>query len=147
MVEVCCAIILKGAEILAVQRGPGSSHPWKWEFPGGKKYLHETEAQCIAREIEEELSVRIEILLRIDAVEFDYGTKQIKLIPFVCKISSGEIKLNEHIEQRWFTFDEWDQIDWSAADSKLIEKNKVRLKNLTDILVSGNNDHVVTSSD
>ncbi|MFA5327539.1 MAG: (deoxy)nucleoside triphosphate pyrophosphohydrolase [Prolixibacteraceae bacterium] len=133
IIEVCCAIILKDAKMLAVQRGPESSHPLKWEFPGGKILPDETAEQCIIREIEEELSVKIEITSVLDAVEFDYGHKQIELIPFVCKIFSGEIKLNEHIALRWFKFGEWNQINWSGADSELIQKNKVRLESLTNI--------------
>ena len=59
MIEVSCAIIIKDSKILAVQRGPESSHPWKWEFPGGKIHPGETAAECVIREIEEELQLRI----------------------------------------------------------------------------------------
>jgi len=128
MLQVCCAIILKESKILAVQRGPESSHPWKWEFPGGKINAGETAEQSIIREIEEELTIRIEIINQLDFVEFDYGSKQICLIPFVCKISSGEIILTEHIAQRWLSFDELKTTDWSAADSALILKNQESLK-------------------
>jgi len=46
MIEVTCAIIVNDSKILAVQRGPESSHPWKWEFPGGKIQNNETAVQC-----------------------------------------------------------------------------------------------------
>jgi len=127
MIDVCCAIILNGSKILAVQRGPESSHPLKWEFPGGKIHPDETDAQCIVREIEEELTIRIEVLNFLLPIEFDYGTKQIYLIPFVCKIVSGEIILIEHIAKRWFDFDEWETIDWSEADRELIIRNQESL--------------------
>ena len=97
MIEVCCAIILKESKILAVQREPESRHPWKWEFPGGKINAGESAEESIIREIEEELTVRIEVLNQLVPVEFDYGLKQIHLIPFFSKITSGEIKLTEHI--------------------------------------------------
>lgn len=128
MIEVCCAIILKESKILAVQRGPKSSHPFKWEFPGGKINPDETVAQCIIREITEELTISIEVLTQLLPVEFDYGKKQIRLIPFVCKIISGEIILTEHINQRWFYFDELISVDWLDADRDLILKNQVSLK-------------------
>jgi len=130
MIDVCCAIILNGSKILAVQRGPGSSHPMKWEFPGGKIQLNETAEKCIIREIEEELKVRIKIVNQLLSIDFDYGTKQISLIPFVCKIVSGEIILTEHIAKRWFNFDEWETIDWSGADRELILKNYNDLRSL-----------------
>lgn len=124
MINVCCALIVKDSKLLAVQRGSESSHPWLWEFPGGKIQPGESAEQCIIREIEEELMVRIEICQSITSVEFDYGHKQIRLIPFVCKISSGEIVLTEHIAQQWFGFDNWGKIDWSGADRELIAKNE-----------------------
>ena len=128
MIVVCCAIILNDKKILAVQRGPGSSYPMKWEFPGGKILPGETAGQCIVREIQEELSVQIGEITQMESIDFDYGTKQICLIPFVCKISSGVIFLNEHVSKRWFRFDEWETIDWAGADRELILKNQESLK-------------------
>lgn len=128
MIEVCCAIILNDAKILAVQRGPESNHSWQWEFPGGKIHAEETPTQCIVREIEEELTIQIEVLAPLKAIEFDYGSKQIRLIPFVCTIIDGDIILTEHVAKRWFDFGEWTTMDWSGADRKLILKNQESLK-------------------
>lgn len=133
LINVCCAFILTESKILAVQRGPESSHPWKWEFPGGKINAGETAEQSIIREIEEELTVRIEVLNQLVPVEFDYGSKQINLIPFVCKITSGDIKLTEHIAKSWLYFDELDTIDWSGADRELILRNQESLKLLLSV--------------
>ena len=79
------------------------------------------------KRIEEELIVRIRVVARLEPVDFDYGIKQICLIPFVCKIVSGEIRLTEHIARRWVGFDQWKDIDWSGADRKLILKNQESL--------------------
>lgn len=128
MIDVCCAIILKESKILAVQRGPGSNHPWLWEFPGGKIHPDESAENCIIREIEEELKVRIEVLYSLSSVDFDYGSKQIRLFPFVCRILSGEIFLTEHMAKYWFNFDEWQTIDWSGADRKLILQNQESIR-------------------
>lgn len=129
MIEVSCAIIIKASKILAVQRGPKSSHPLKWEFPGGKIHLDETSEQCVVREIEEELRLRIDVLLQLECVEFDYGTKQIRLIPFICEITSGKLFLTEHVAKCWFDLDEWQSIDWSDADRELILKNQESIRN------------------
>lgn len=128
MIEVSCAIIIEDSKILAVQRGPGSSHPWKWEFPGGKIHPGETAAQCVIREIEEELMLRIEVLSELECIEFDYGIKQIRLIPFVCRITSGELFLTEHVDKCWFDPNKWQAIDWSGADRELILKNQESIK-------------------
>jgi len=128
MIEVCCSIIVKDSKILAVQHGPNKGHPWKWEFPGGKTDLDEKAEQCIVREIAEELTIEIVVINQLAFVEFDYGNKQICLIPFVCQILSGEITLTEHVALRWFTFDEWESLDWLEADRKLILNNQESLK-------------------
>jgi len=128
MIEVCCAIIVKESKILAVQHGPNSGHPWKWEFPGGKTNLDESYEHCIVREIEEELTINLEVIKQLKAIEFDYGNKQISLIPFVAQIIAGEINLTEHVALSWFTFDEWEFLDWLEADRKLIQENQDSLK-------------------
>ena len=124
MIDVCCALIVKDYKLLAVQRGPESSHPWLWEFPGGKIQLGESAEQCIIREIDEELNVGIEVIHSLIPVDFDYGNKQIRLIPFICRINSGEIRLTEHVAQQWFSFNAWETINWSGADRELIVRNK-----------------------
>lgn len=123
MIEVCCAIIINESRILAVQRGPESKHPWKWEFPGGKVHPLESPEQCIIREIEEELMIGIEILEPLLSVEFDYGKGMIRLMPFVCKVISGEMILTEHVGHQWFLLDQWNEIDWQEADRDLILTN------------------------
>lgn len=127
MMDVSCAIIIHAGKMLAVQRGPLSNHPWQWEFPGGKVNETETAEQCIVREINEELCVSIEIIERLQAIEFDYGMKPLCLIPFVCHITSGAIKLTEHVGMRWINLKEWESLQWASADYQLIIKNKIQL--------------------
>lgn len=122
--------MVSDSRVLAVQRGPGSSHPMKWEFPGGKINPEETAEQCIVRELQEELQVEIGILKKLGSIEFQYPGKRIELIPFVCRIISGELVLTEHIAKRWFNFDDWQSLDWAEADYELILKNR---KNLLEI--------------
>ena len=116
--------------MLAVQKGPKSSHAWKWEFPGGKIDPLESPEQCIGREIEEELRIRVKVLQRLEAIEYDYGAKPLCLIPFVCHILSGEIKLTEHVSMRWIDIKEWESLDWAEADRQLILINEQQLKEL-----------------
>ena len=135
MIDVTCALICEGDRILAVQRGMNSSHPMKWEFPGGKLQENETAQAGIVREIKEELLVEIEIKAQLDPVEFDYGNKQICLIPFVCRIVKGTVALTEHIDSCWILPDEWTQLDWAEADAVLIQNNLIRIKQVLDKLI------------
>ena len=80
MINVTCAIIKNEEnEVLVVQRGKKSDHPFKWEFPGGKINEGETEEDCIIREIREELFMDIVIRSRLRPVSHDYGNKKIHL--------------------------------------------------------------------
>jgi len=128
MIQVCCAIIINDCRILAVQHGADSSHPFLWEFPGGKIKPDESAEQCIIREIEEELAVKITVLTRFDSIEFNYGVKQICLIPFACVIENGELILTQHIAKQWFHIDDWQNINWLEADREWIIRNFKALK-------------------
>ena len=124
MIEVTCAIIIHGNKILAVQRGPETDHPYQWEFPGGKIRKNESAEESIRREIMEELSVEIEIIKELVLVEYDYGIKQIKLIPFVCRLKNGDLYLTEHIALTWFDRANVAELNWSEADRELIRTNE-----------------------
>jgi 8-oxo-dGTP diphosphatase len=117
MIDVTCAVIRnEDDEVLIVQRGEKTDHPFKWEFPGGKLDKNETEEECIIREIKEELSINIVIFRRLPVVEHDYGHKQIRLIPFVCDTLDDLPFLSEHIAFKWITSERLRSVDFSEAD-------------------------------
>lgn len=130
MIEACCALIRNGHEFLAVQHCAKGSHPLQWEFPGGKRISGESRKQCIIREIQEELQVFVEIESELLSVEYDYGSKKIRLIPFVCRIVSGDIELTEHHAMSWFQLNNWEIFDWAAADRKMFMLNYAKLNDL-----------------
>jgi 8-oxo-dGTP diphosphatase len=117
MIHVTCAIIRNEKnEVLIVQRAEKSDHPFKWEFPGGKLMEKETEEECIIREIREELSMDIVICGRMADAEYDYGIKQIRLIPFVCDTLDEMPFLSEHIAYKWLDLADLINVDFSQAD-------------------------------
>lgn len=69
-IEVVAAIIRKGDQVFATQRGYG---PWKdfWEWPGGKIEPGETPTQALRREIMEELDADISIDKFLHTVEWE----------------------------------------------------------------------------
>ena len=133
MLNVTCALIIKNKKVLITQNGPESDHAFQWEFPGGKVKNDESDEESIIREIYEELELNIKTLERMLPVEHEYKIKRIRLIPFICNISNGSLKLNNHINKKWLGFEELYKIDFSEADQRLIEftKNKEILKKYT----------------
>lgn len=122
MIRVTCAIIRnEDNEVLIVQRGEISDHPFKWEFPGGKIQDGETEEESVIREIREELSMDIVICSRAKPVDHDYGNKQITLIPFICDTLDELPLLTEHVDFKWISAIDLISVDFCEADRFVAE--------------------------
>jgi 8-oxo-dGTP diphosphatase len=121
MLKVTCALIIEDNRILITQNNINSDHPLQWEFPGGKVKKNEVFEDCIKREIKEELDIEIQILKTLEPAVFDYGIKKIELIPFLCSIKKGNIRLKVHKDLEWISFKKLGFVNLSGADRALIE--------------------------
>jgi len=140
MIDVTCAVIRnEDDEVLVVQRGEATDHPFKWEFPGGKIAAGETEEECVLREVEEELSMDIVICGKLPYVEHDYGHKQIRLIPFICDTLDEFPMLSEHLAYRWLSPGDLLSADFSEADIFVAESylETIQTKNGQEIKTAG----------
>jgi len=122
MLHVTCAIILLKNKILVTQRSENMKLPLKWEFPGGKLELGESEEDCIVREIKEEINLDITLLKKLSNNVHDYGTFEINLIPYLAKHISGEIELAEHKDYKLLEKNELLSLDWAEADLPIVEE-------------------------
>lgn len=122
-IHVVAAIIVSQGKIFATQRGYGEFKDG-WEFPGGKVERGETPQEALAREIQEELNVEIEVGERLDTIEYDYPKFHLSMDCFVCRIISGELTLKEHEAARWLTKEQVDSVEWLPADQGLMETVK-----------------------
>ena len=120
-VKVAAAIIQKGNQVFATQRGYGDFKDG-WEFPGGKIEPGETPEEALAREIKEELDTEITIRKLIYVVEYDYSQFHLTMYCYLCEVLSGRLVLKEHEAARWLTKDELNNVEWLPADITLIEK-------------------------
>ena len=134
MIEVTCALIRNDEGlVLAVRRGPSMGNAGKWEFPGGKTRPGEDHEDCIVREIDEELGISIIITGRLDISEYDYGDKQIRLIPFLCETLSSKPHLREHDEYRWMKPEELVNLDMTAADIPIARQYALNSKSVETV--------------
>ena len=128
-VRVVAAVIRSEDKIFATARGYGE-FKGQWEFPGGKIERGETPQETLAREIQEELDVKIEVGDLIDTIEYDSPSFHLSMDCFWCIVTDGEITLKEAEDARWLSKDELYSVDWLPADMELIEKLVLSNKSL-----------------
>jgi len=115
-IHVTCAIIERNGLVLAARRSASMHLPLKWEFPGGKIRVGEDPAQCLKREILEELALEVDIAAEMPLSTHNYPEFIVTLYPYVCRTSSYQFSLLEHAEAAWFPPDRLAGLDWAEAD-------------------------------
>lgn len=120
-IEVVAAIIVKGDQVFATQRGYGDFKGW-WEFPGGKIEAGECPQEALKREIMEELEAEIVVGNLLETVEWDYPAFHLTMHCFVCSLKSESLHLNEHADSAWLTKDTLGSVKWLPADLILLDK-------------------------
>ena len=120
-VKVAAAIIQKGNQVFATQRGYGDFKDG-WEFPGGKIEPGETPEEALVREIKEELDTEISIRKLIYVVEYDYSQFHLTMYCYLCEVLSGRLVLKEHEAAKWLAKETLHTVDWLPADYGLVEK-------------------------
>ena len=119
--HVVAAIILRGRQVFATQRGYGEFKGW-WEFPGGKIDAGESHQQALMREIKEELDADITVGDLLETIEWDYPAFHLRMYCYVCALRSEDVQLNEHMDSAWLTKETLDSVKWLPADIGVLEK-------------------------
>ena len=128
MITVVAALIKKEEKVLIAKRSTGDENVFgKWEFPGGKVEVDETEENAIEREIKEEFEMNIKTIKFITNNICEYPSKTIDLRLYECKYLSGDFKLHDHFEFEWVDIDKILDYDLAKADiplAKYLMENK-----------------------
>jgi 8-oxo-dGTP diphosphatase len=118
------------------------SLPGKWEFPGGKIEREETAQECIVREIQEELSLKVQIVASGPSTLYPYKPGDwLELIPFVCVCTGGQLFLREHAQVEWCLPEEMADLAWAPADVAILawwQAHAAQLQGLVKNALDGN---------
>lgn len=120
-IKVLCGIVENDGLVLITQRSETMSQPLLWEFPGGKLEPGETEQECLAREIREELQISVSPQQRLEPAHYSYPDKLVELIPYTCTYNSGTISLLEHLKYEWVKPNELIAYTWCPADVPIVK--------------------------
>lgn len=115
--QVVGAAVIRGDTVLAALRGPEMSHPGVWEFPGGKVEEGERPQETLAREILEELGVKVEVHELVERGVSVVEGRRIVLDVYRCSLADdAEPAAVEHAELRWVSVSKLHELDWAEAD-------------------------------
>lgn len=121
-------------KFLVCLRGPGArNEQGKWEIPGGKLEFGETLADCLVREIKEEVGLEIEVLELFqvaDHILVDEGEHWVSPT-YLCHWLGGTPSIQEPdkcTDLRWVTLEEAEQLPLSQVTQADVTALRARQK-------------------
>jgi 8-oxo-dGTP diphosphatase len=122
MIDVTAAILIENGRVLIARRRPGASQAGMWEFPGGKVRPGESPAQCLKREILEELGIEIAVDEFFGESVYAYEDKTIRLLAYRVRAEGGEMSRNDHAELAWVAIADLGRYRFCPADVPFTEE-------------------------
>lgn len=122
IVNVACAVVRRGDTYLCMQRCR-SEHEYMsehWEFPGGKREDGESDHEALIREIREEMDWDIYVGRKLGSITYEYPDITIVLTAYLCMCENDDFKLLEHLDYKWLTRSEMEELEWTDADRQII---------------------------
>lgn len=117
-IPVVAAVVTREGRFLVGRRPDHKRHGGLWEFPGGKLDAGETWEQAAARELDEELGLRLTRLGRALFEVRDPGSAY--LIRFVEVEVAGQVEAREHSAVGWFTPGELAAMPLAPSDAAFV---------------------------
>ena len=115
-VRVVAALIADDGRYLITQRRITAVLPSMWEFPGGRVEVGESDAQALAREIDERLGVQVEVRQMISFVSHPYEHYNVDLYLYDCTLVTRDLTARGVQDFRWIRSDQFDQFAFAPAD-------------------------------
>jgi 8-oxo-dGTP diphosphatase len=105
--EVAAGILQQGDLVLIARRQERDHQGGRWEFPGGKRNATETVAECLRREMMEEIGLEVEVGPLWRALTHVYPDRRVSIYFHLCATKGeGTPRPIECAEIRWVRPDE-----------------------------------------
>ncbi|MCX6550163.1 MAG: (deoxy)nucleoside triphosphate pyrophosphohydrolase [Acidobacteria bacterium] len=118
-VTVTAAVVERDGRFLLTRRLEGTHLAGHWEFPGGKCHDHESLAECLAREIREELDADVFVHEEILATAHEYPERMVALHFFRCSLLTEPRPVLGQL-MRWVLRAELGSLALPPADDELV---------------------------
>ena len=122
MTVVAAALVDAERRVLLQQRAPGKAMAGLWEFPGGKVEEGERPEPALARELEEELGIKVaaDSLVPACFASAPVGGCHMILLLYVCRAWQGEPRPLDASALKWLRPEEMEAGEMPPADQPLI---------------------------
>jgi 8-oxo-dGTP diphosphatase len=127
-IKAVAAIIMHEGKVFAARRCVGKDYDGWWEFPGGKIEPGESDEEACRREIQEELSLEVQILRHYYSVDYIYPQFRLLMECFLCiptptsTHSIDNLKLSAHDDYRWLSRANLYEVKWLPAAFDVLKK-------------------------
>ena len=115
-------ILGEDGRVLISQRRADQALALQWEFPGGKVEPGEAPVAALARELNEELGVTVEVGRIWDVLFHAYPSFDLVMLVYPCRITDGEPRAVEVADLAWAFPRELPGWDILAADRPLVDR-------------------------
>ncbi len=117
--EVAAGILIEGDRVLIARRQEHDHQGGRWEFPGGKRHAGETVAQCLEREMIEEIGFEVTVGPLWRALTHVYPDRRVSIYFHLCEPKlprQGDPRAIECDEIRWVRPVELAQLPFVEGD-------------------------------
>ncbi len=118
--EIAVGVVKRREKILITKRQDKGLLGGLWEFPGGKLKEGESPRQACARELLEEIGLRVSVGAHVTTIRHAYTHFKIVMYVFRCKSENGTVVLNGPKDFKWIRPEELPHYPLPAANLKFI---------------------------
>lgn len=118
--QIATGIVRRRGKVLITRRKSDGLLGGLWEFPGGKQRGNESAEAACRREIAEETGLDVKIESHLTRVKHAYSHFKIEMDVFLCRSTTGAVKLSGPVAFRWISTDEIKDFPFPGANHKFI---------------------------